>query len=163
MAVITNASPLILYARIGRLDVLHTLFDKLLAPDAVLREVVTGGSGRPGAAEVEAAEWIERVAATAIDASIDAASLAALGSGEAAAIALAKVRDLAILLDDRAGRAAARGLGLRVIGSAGVAVLAKESGYLRAARPTIDALRGAGLHLHRRVYERLLEQAGEAV
>jgi predicted nucleic acid-binding protein len=46
MAVVTNASPLILYARIGRLDVLHSLFSKLLAPDAVMREVVTGGSGR---------------------------------------------------------------------------------------------------------------------
>src|SRR5688572_19740559 len=133
MAVVTNASPLILYARIGRLDVLHCLFGKLLAPDAVMREVVTGGSGRPGAAEVGAAEWIERVTSAAIDASVDVASFAALGAGEAAAIALAKGRDLAILLDDRAGRAAARGLGLRVIGSGGVAVLAKESGYLSAA------------------------------
>ena len=31
---------------LGRVDVLHRLFGKLPAPDAVMREVVTGGSGR---------------------------------------------------------------------------------------------------------------------
>src|SRR5688572_24603022 len=112
MAVVTNASPLILYARIGRLDVLHTLFGTLLAPDAVMREVVSAGAGRPGAAEVEASEWIQRVTSADIDMSVDAVSLSVLGAGEAAAIALAKRRDLAILLDDRAARTVARGFGL---------------------------------------------------
>ena len=40
MIVVADASPLIAVARIGRLDLLRSVFGQLLVPDAVWREVV---------------------------------------------------------------------------------------------------------------------------
>src|SRR5439155_26565660 len=55
--VVSDSSPLILYSRIGRLDLLGRLFDEVIVPPAVQREVVDS-VGRPGSADVDAARWI---------------------------------------------------------------------------------------------------------
>lgn len=60
MRIVSNASPLINLARIGKLDLLRELYGKLLIPEAAWREVVVDGAGQPGADEVEGAVWIER-------------------------------------------------------------------------------------------------------
>ena len=49
MTVISNASPLINLARIGKLDLLHELYGDLTIPEAVWREVVVEGAGQLGA------------------------------------------------------------------------------------------------------------------
>ena len=49
MTVISNASPLINLARIGKLDLLHELYGDLIIPEAVWHEVVVEGASQPGA------------------------------------------------------------------------------------------------------------------
>ena len=48
MTIMSNASPLINLARIGKLDLLHRLYDSVLIPQAVWDEVVVQGAGQPG-------------------------------------------------------------------------------------------------------------------
>lgn len=60
MKVVSNASPLINLARIGRLDLLPRIFGYLFIPEAVWQEVVVEGQGQPGAEEIRLANWIER-------------------------------------------------------------------------------------------------------
>ena len=60
MRIVSNASPLINLARIGKLDLLRELYGEILLPEAVWHEVVVDGAGQPGANEVEAAAWIGR-------------------------------------------------------------------------------------------------------
>ena len=45
MSIVSNSSPLINLARIGRLDLLHHLYSELAVPGAVWREVVVEGAG----------------------------------------------------------------------------------------------------------------------
>lgn len=159
MTAVSNSSPLILFARIGRLDLLRGAFDDLLVPPAVHAEVVT--SGREGAAQIAAAGWIR---VQAIDRSPDGHGVpGSLGAGEAEAIALALELPGAspILLDDAAGRRMARDLGLLVIGSAGVLVVAKGAALISTVRPLLDDLRTAGLFLSDAVYDRVVTRAGE--
>lgn len=52
MPAVSNRSPLIVYAKIGRLALLRAVFGEVLAPPGVHDEVVPAGVGRPGAAEV---------------------------------------------------------------------------------------------------------------
>ena len=56
---LSNASPLINLARVGKLDLLRQLYGELFIPEAVWHEVVIEGVGQPGADEVEAAIWIK--------------------------------------------------------------------------------------------------------
>jgi hypothetical protein len=59
MSIVSNSSPLINLARIGRLALLPRLYDALIVPDAVWYEVVLQGAGQAGAAEIETASWIK--------------------------------------------------------------------------------------------------------
>ena len=55
---VVNASPLILFARIGRLDLIERLAPTILVPNAVLQEVRAGQQRDRTAAT--ALEWAER-------------------------------------------------------------------------------------------------------
>jgi predicted nucleic acid-binding protein len=49
MIVVSNTSPLINLAVVGRLELLHQLYGEVIIPQAVYEEIVISGSGRPAA------------------------------------------------------------------------------------------------------------------
>ncbi len=163
MIVVSDSSPLIALADVGQLRLLLELFSTVLIPEAVYQEIVVHGTGRAGAAAVQAAAWIEQrgVANTGL---ADVLKLE-LDEGEAEAIALALENgaDL-VLLDERQGRQRAARLGLHVTGVLGVLVEAKHQHLLAAVRPVLDALRhDAGFWISNDLYRRILDLAGEAL
>ena len=119
--VVADSSPLIAMARIGRLDLLHSVFGQLLVPDAVWREVVVAGVGKKGALDVGDAAWIER--RSIVDSPLVNLLRHDLGAGESEAIVLAReVKADFLLMDERLGRSAAQRLGLQVVGLVGVLI-----------------------------------------
>jgi uncharacterized protein len=147
MTVVADASPLIALARIGRLDLLRTVFGGLLLPDAVWREVVAAGLDKAGSATVMQANWIER--RRVADTGLVRLLMRDLGAGEAEAIVLARETGADfVLIDDRAGRTAAKRLNLRVTGLVGVLIEARTRGLLPDAVAVVDDLhRKAGFWL----------------
>ncbi len=143
MKVISNSSPLINFAALERLDLLHTLYGTIAIPDAVYQEVVVAGRGYPDAAAVEQAGWIVRESvhtATAV------AALRDLGPGEAEAIILAVEHPGSLLLlDDRQGRLAASRFGINVIGTLGVLLVAKRKGLVIVVAKYKSPLKGDGI------------------
>ena len=161
MIAVSDSSPLILYAGIGRLDLLGRVFSEVSVPPAVWEEVVAEGAGRPGAVEVARMPWIRR---RVLDHQGTALSLLSeLGPGEAEAIALRLElgQPGPLLLDDRKGRRIARERGIAVVGSAGVLVVAKDRGLISAVHPLLDELRSAGLYLSGTAADELLAIAEE--
>ena len=53
MRALTNSTSLIALAQCGRFDLPRLLFDEVLLPTAVYREVAQESSGRPGAEETQ--------------------------------------------------------------------------------------------------------------
>jgi len=84
MSVVSNASPLISLAWIGKLDLLRQLYGELLIPEAVWHEVVIEGVGQPGANEVKVATWIKTQSVT--NTPLVSALRQELDAGEAEAI-----------------------------------------------------------------------------
>jgi uncharacterized protein len=159
MAVVSNSSPLILFARMNRLELLQELFGTVVLPPAVWREVTGQGGHRPGAAEIAQASWIS-VKPLAHSPSEELAD--AIDDGEAEAIALAlELAPIAILMDDAAGRRWASRLGLTVLGSVGIAVQAEVAGLVNSIDPLIDGLERAGLHLTPTLIQAARTLAGE--
>lgn len=161
MIVVSNASPLINLARIGRLLLLRDLYGQLTIPEAVWNEVVIEGKDQPGASEIEAATWIRRKVVT--DNQLVRILQQDLDDGEAEAIALAVEEEADLLLmDERIGRESANHLGLRYVGLVGVLVEAKSKALVREIRPLLDALRDiAGFRLSEDLYSRVLKDQGE--
>ena len=125
MKVVSNASPLINLARIGRLDLLQQLYGELLIPEAVWQEVVVDGSGQPGAEIIKSAAWIK--INTVVNVQLVQSFRQDLDSGEAEAIALAlEVSADLLLMDERFGREIAEYFEVRYSGLIGVLVEAKH-------------------------------------
>lgn len=161
MIVVSNASPLINLARIGRLLLLRDLYGQLTIPEAVWNEVVIEGKDQPGVSEIEAATWIRRKVVT--DNQLVRILQQDLDDGEAEAIALAVEEEADLLLmDERIGRESANHLGLRYVGLVGVLVEAKSKALVREIKPLLDALRDiAGFRLSEDLYSRVLKDQGE--
>lgn len=161
MIVISDASPVINLANVGHLDLLRQLYTRVIIPEAVYREIVIAGSGRPGAAEVQSSPWIESRRATNYEL-LDAFKQQ-LGPGELEAIALAAElgADL-LLLDERKARGVAANLGLNIVGLLGVLVEAKRRGFVQSIKPIIDAMIAtAGFRVETRLYSTVLQSVGE--
>lgn len=161
MHVVSNSSPLINLARIGKLTLLRELFGVLIVPDAVWQEVVVEGAGQPGADEVRAAEWIQRQAVMntqlvqALQQDLDA------GEAEAIALSLELGADL-LLMDENLGRQTARHLGLRYVGLIGALVMAKRRALISAVKPHLDLLRDiAGFRVDAALYDHVLKDQSE--
>lgn len=129
MIVVADSSPLIALCRIGRLDLLHLVFGRLLIPEAVWVELTAVTSGKAGANEILSADWIER--RTVMDQSLVFLLRQDLGSGESEAIVLAReVEADVLLMDERRGRRAAKRLGLTCTGLIGILIEAKRLGIV---------------------------------
>jgi predicted nucleic acid-binding protein len=140
---VVNASPLIVLARAGHLDLLTDQDVELIIPEPVASEVVAGPEGDARHALLDG--WGVRQSIEAVPADILEWGL---GSGESAVIALARVLgDAVAVLDDAQARMCARALGVPVIGSLGVVIRAAASRRIPAAAPVVRSLRAAGLYV----------------
>ena len=161
MLVVADASPLILLGRLGLLDLLHQLYDRVVAPRAVLDEVLGDGGDLPGSSAVREAAWLEIVDVSHED-SLWTSLQAEVDMGEAAAVALAKQLEADLLLiDERQGRRLAQQLGLKVRGTLGILVSARREGLLEKLRPILNRLVEEGAWLKPTLVRSVLEAVGE--
>jgi predicted nucleic acid-binding protein len=125
-SLVVNASPLILLARIDRLDLLTSLANELVLPEAVTREIQAGSHRDQTADRIKNHPSILQVADQPVP---DQIRLWNLGAGESQVLAHGLERPGAeVVLDDLAARRCARSLGLPMIGTLGVVILCRHRG-----------------------------------
>lgn len=151
LRVVSNASPLIALAQLDLLPALAPLFADLVIPPAVAREI---------APSVPRPTWVRmQTLGRGIDNRVRRAKL---GAGETEAIGLAlEVGTHAVALDDRRARRLARGLGLQLVGTAGLLLAAKQAGLIAAVKPGLEALIQVGFFVGPAVVAGVLAEAGE--
>ena len=89
-------------------------------------------------------------------------ALAGLDPGETDALGRAlEIGGHRVLVDDRPARRLAASIGLSVIGTVGLLVVAKRQGVNPAIRPNLDALRATNFFVSGEVIEQALRNAGE--
>ena len=160
MKIVCNTSPLILLAKIHRLDTLIHLYSELMIPKAVADEIGI----KPGKENDQVQALIEKgmLQFRQVSEKIIAKLPIDLGRGEREAIALAidSGADL-VILDDQQGRLFSRDKGLTVTGTVGVLIEAKERGLIPSLRPEMDRLIEAGMWISEVFYHRILKEYGE--
>lgn len=149
--VVSNASPLIELERIGQIHLLQELFDTVLVPPAVVREVAPS-MGLP--AWVEQQHLLQAIGPRILSASLDA------GESEAISLALESSARL-VILDDRPARRLAQAMHLPVIGTVGILLAAKRRSFRPAVRPSLDALLQHNFRISQHLYEQVLVDANE--
>ncbi len=155
---VVDTSPLLFLAKLGRLDLLKAGADTIFVPQAVVDEI----RAKPD----EAAQLFE-------DASLDWLAirqvsnrqaveilLADLGLGEAETIVLAKELGAdRVVMDDLDARRFARRVGLELIGTLGLLLVAHLQGAIPSLRAEIDRLQSLGFHVSTTLVEAILHEA----
>lgn len=146
--IVSDTTCLILFYKIGELDLLKKLFGKLCITEAVLKEF-----GQP------VPDWIEIVK---LKTDVHKGLLGYLDAGEATSIALASEHtDSLIIIDEIKGRKAAKELGIPVTGSLGVLISAKNKNYITAVKPILEKIEETNFRISKELIERVLKRANE--
>lgn len=161
MKVICNASPIINLSLIGKLDLIQSIFRRIIITQAVYDEISVLSEFDIGYIDLTRLDWIEvkpvqnqpllKLLKTELDE----------GESETIALASAISADL-VILDEKNGRKKAETLGLKITGILGLLVLAKERGLIEDVKPQMDKLINiAGFWINPDLYEKILLLANE--
>ena len=161
MVVVSNTSPLMNLAVIGRLGLIERLYGSVNIPEAVAEELAAALPKQFSAQAIKKIHWL--AICPVKNRQIVESLLLDLDAGEAEAIALSvEMKASHLLLDERRGRNIAQRFGLKFIGLMGVLIEAKRKGHVPAVKPVLDDLMvKAGFWVDNRLYVRVLLEAGE--
>lgn len=162
MKVVCDTNVIIDFSKIGRMDLLKGVFSEVVIPDEVKDELLTGKEDGPEDVEIKKAigSWIS------VEKVKDLLALENLKihieKGESASIVLYKEINADLLaLNDLKARGITHALGIKIIGTLGIFLLAKDKGLIQEIKPLIDKLRKIGAYISDSLYNRVLKDAGE--
>jgi predicted nucleic acid-binding protein len=159
MIIVCDSSPLVALSLCKGLGFLELLFTDVIVPQNVYNEI-----NEPGKPETEnITAWAKgKVQRAGNQQMLQALSLS-LDAGESEAIALywEKSGDF-LLIDEQKGRKIALRNNMKVIGSLGILLLAKQKGLIKTIGPHIELLHRSPIRISDRLYQRALAIAGEA-
>ena len=156
--VVSNTTPIISFLKLNRLDLLRQLYAQIFIIAAVYTEV-EAGKAKGFYKDLSNIDWIKIVEIQnkqAIKYFLD------LDSGEAEAIVLATElsADL-ILLDEKLGRFHAKHADLKVTGTVGILLKAKNEGLIENLKPMLNELTEKDVWITEKLKKEILEKAGE--
>ena len=158
--VISNTSPLYYLHRVTCLDLLQAVYGCVTITPDVLAELAAGAAQGEDVPDVSIHDWI-RVRQIAVPAYL--ALVPDLGAGEASVLALAaETPNCTVIMDDRLGRRMARRQGVRLTGTVGLLLKAKNGGLVPSIAPLLDDLARAGFYLGEAFRFDVLSLAGES-
>lgn len=158
--VVADAGPIIALARLDLLALPARIFDRACVTNIVADECMVNPQHPEHCAIRKALEagHLQRVEWS----QLPAPAMWNLDPGEASTIALAEASSATVLVDDRAARRASRSIGLSVIGTCGLLLVARRRGLIEAVRPLLETLTESGYYLSRPLIESICRLAGES-
>lgn len=159
--IIADAGSLIAFSKIKRLSLITEILGTIIAPHFVLDECLANPA-QEGAKEISAA--IDKnliVPHKNPEISHYKNLFDILGPGEASAIILASQLKFGLLIDEKLGRRTAQKMSLKIIGTAGVLLLAKEKKLIEKVSPVLQDLKKCGYYLSKELIQLVLDGAKE--
>lgn len=159
--IVTNTTPLIaLTAATGNLDVLRSLYARVIVPYEVAEEIRAGGKDAFGVDVFEQALWLEINTNPVV---LPPYLENTLDRGEASVIQTALQEGVKLVcIDEIVGRRIARLSNLNTTGSIGILLKAKSMGYPVSIPEAINRMRERGIWLSQSVIRFALEQSGSS-
>jgi predicted nucleic acid-binding protein len=158
MIIVCDRSPLFALAICDKLHLLEQMYETVLIPGAVYNEVSV--SGKPNADKIQ--EWAHDKVARIKDDDFIQTLAEMLGMGDAEAIALYKAKNADyLLIDERKGRRIAESYNIKIIGTLGLLLLAKQKGLLESVKPCLELLQQSTIRIAPELYQTTLQRAGE--
>lgn len=146
--IVADTSCLILFYKIGELELLHRVFGQI-----IITEVVSIEFGRP------LPYWF---LIKNPKSNIYSGLLGTLDAGEATSISLAtEYKECLLIIDELKGRTVAKELRLKISGSLGVLVTAKSKGVINSVKPILNKIRQTDFRISDELIQKALILANE--
>jgi predicted nucleic acid-binding protein len=156
---VVNASPLIHLTRAGHAELLRVVGERIAVPQPVADEILAMGPDDVTARSLDRLPWLEVVPPPEVP---PAVAVWDLGPGESSVIAWALAHPGSVaIIDDLQGRRCALSLHVPLIGTLGIALLAKRKGAISRARTVVEELVSHGMYLSPDVVDSALALVGE--
>ncbi|MGF1576275.1 MAG: DUF3368 domain-containing protein [Cyanophyceae cyanobacterium] len=158
--IVSNATPLIAFARIGELALLQKVVGSLVIPAGVADEIMAYEQEKQGSIALAKEAWIQMK--TVQSEQQIKLLMPTLDRGEAEVIVLSlESQAQLVLMDELTGRKVAESLNLKVTGSMGVLIRAKQLGQITTVEPYVQHMKQAGIYFSDRFIQAVLSQVGE--
>lgn len=152
---ICDTGPIIVLYETSLLPILKKLYNKIIIPEQVKKELLK----KPDGQQILKESWIEVKEAKKADVLKILTNL--LDEGEAATISLANETNNPVLLDEKKGRRVAKSLDLKVQGTLGILIKAKKQGLIPSVKDCILKIISAGYYLDKQLIKAILEISNE--
>lgn len=152
---VSNTGPLIVLHETSLLGLLKELYTEIIIPKAVQLGLLKGPNGQ----KIVNTNWIKVVEVQKSDILKMLTNL--LDEGEAETITLANEKEMPILLDEKKGRKMARSLNLKIQGTLGILLKAKQKGLINSVKECIFKFITSGYYLDQELINEILKNAGE--
>jgi len=157
MILVADASPLIALSFCDQLNLLEDLFQEIIVPQSVFDEINI--KNKPESQKL-AGFLLGKI--VRFDQDYQIISMPGLGKGELESMALyKKINADYLLVDDKRARKVAVYNNIKIIGSIGVLLLAKQKKYIPEIKPSLDILKNSPIRLSLEIYHKALEMAYE--
>jgi predicted nucleic acid-binding protein len=147
--IISDTSCLIVLSKINELEILKKLYSEVIVTEEVVNEFV-----------IPLPDWFlikspkDKTKQQILEIQID--------KGEASSIALAlEYKECTLILDDSKARKVAETLGLKITGTIGILIKAKQQKFFPLLKPILDKIKNSGFHLSKNLETSALKEAGE--
>jgi predicted nucleic acid-binding protein len=144
--IVSDTSCLILLDKLGRIDLLQSLFNKITITDIIANEF---GKELPDFIEIRNPQEknYQRILETFLD------------MGEASAFALAiEINDCLLIIDDLKARREAKQLKLNFTGTIGILILAIEKGYIENVSVLIDDIKATNFRISEKYVDEIIKR-----
>lgn len=155
--VFSNTTPFIALASIKWLDLMPRCFGNVHVVTEVIDECAVGGKVK--VPDLRLLDWVIPVDSLPV---VHTTVLLELDKGEKHTIDMAK-RSLAnwVIIDEKMGRNLAEYLGLRVTGTLGILLKAKQQGWIDSFVDAVNAMQQSGIRYHPELVRKLAKSVGE--
>lgn len=159
LIVVSNTTPIITLLGIGKLEILQKLYGKIFIPQAVAKEVLVG-ENKFAFVDLEQIGWV--VIKKVENELLLKTFLQDLDEGEAEALVLAiEMKADILLIDEKIGRNLAHKKNIKLSGTLGVILKAKEKGFIESVKPLLSQMLENKIWLSETLIQQILLQAGE--
>ena len=158
--IVINTGPILsIIAATGRLEVLGQLFNSVYVPKEVVDELTVSNAAKFGANEFVQSNFLIKEENLL---EIKPMLLNSLDLGEASVIQLAINKKIdTVSIDEAVGRRIARLNDLKLIGSLGILIKAKQNGLISSMKDCIHRMREQGIYISDELITTALKITGE--
>ncbi len=157
MIVFSNTTPIIALSSIQRLELLPLLFGEIHLVTEVIDECTVGGP--VSVPTLHQLNWIKPVQSTPLQ---NTSVLLELDKGEKHTLDMAcKYKADWVIIDEKIGRNMAEYLGLRVTGTLGILLKAKQQGLIASFSDSVKSMQTQGIYYQSTLITKLAQTVGE--